>query len=247
MLLISKPLRPPEITIRHCPTTKRRSPHLDQNIDVIWRNLLEEKIREGKRLWDAELYRLESFSLQGSILHLDISTISVKEVQASRRVPDEYGHGRSYRCHNIFVASLIRSLDAHYVFGRSSATTMGGGRVELIGGALSKSEAEIHDAGDIFDAAAREIEEEINILPIHMKSMSLCAILETNEFGIGLIFEVDLRIRMEDVRDRFFRRKNDEISDIIIVCEKDAANFLSFQSGYLPMIGRLPNLGHRRS
>ncbi|WEX91135.1 hypothetical protein PZN02_004763 [Sinorhizobium garamanticum] len=77
---------------------------------------------KGRKIWNAELYRLEGFQPSGSSLNVDLSTIEVKEIHASHRFPGERDLGESYRPNNIFVASFIETNDEKFVFGRTNAT-----------------------------------------------------------------------------------------------------------------------------
>lgn len=227
------------ITINHFPTTKKRGAALERDLDKLWDDEVAEMTAKGRKIWNAELYRLEGFQYSGNALHLDLSTIEVKEIHACHRLPGEIDLGENYRPNNIFVASFIETSDGKFLFGRTNTNTLSAGRVDLVGGALSKTERPIDDAGDLFHSALSEIEEELNVGVAEVKSGYLCAILRTPRSYVGMIFHVRLNIDLIQFERRFHERDNDEITEVITVELGDLSGFLASQASYLPSLREL--------
>lgn len=227
MLLLSETIEIDDIVIRHQPSTKARSAELARDIDRIWDEEVAEMTAKGRKIWNAELYRLESFALNGQRLWLDLSTIEVKEIHATHRLPGESELGEKHRPNNIFIASLIETRDGKFIFGRTNANTLNAGRVDLIGGALSKTERPVATSNDLYGSALAEIEEELNLSADRVAHGCLCAILRTPRAYVGLIFLIRLNIDAQEA-DRLFRaRDNDEITEILVLKRAEVQAFLA--------------------
>ena len=186
------------------------------------------------------MYRLEGFERTNTSLQLDLSTIEVKEVHASNRLPSEREMGEEYRTSNIFVASLIETRDGKFLFGRTNTNTLMAGRIDLIGGSLSKTERPVSDANDLFNSALSEIQEELNIDASVVGTGHLCAMLRTPRSYVGLIFSVQLNIDFLEFERHFRGRDNDEITEVIAVDRQQISSFLEVQTGYLPFLRDIP-------
>lgn len=228
------------ITITHIPTTKKRSSILERDLDKLWDEEVAEMSGKGRKIWNAELYRLEGSQRTTTSLRLDLSTIEVKEVHASNRLPSEREMGEEYRTSNIFVASLIETSDGKFLFGRTNTNTLMAGRIDLIGGSLSKTERPVSDANDLFNSALCEIQEELNINASVVRTGHLCAMLRTPRSYVGLIFYVQLNIDFLEFERHFRGRDNDEITEVIAVDRQEIASFLEVRTGYLPFLRDVP-------
>lgn len=239
MIIFSGRVDIDNIAINHLPTTKRRSSTLERDLDKLWDEEVAEMTAKGRRIWNAELYRLEGFQHTDTAIHVDLSTIEVKEIHASNRIPGERDLGESFRTNNIFVASFIETSDGKFLFGRTNTNTLMAGRIDLIGGSLSKTERPIANAKDLYYSALSEIEEELNIRTDEVGSGHLCAILKTPRSYVGLIFHVRLKIDLLQFEQRFLDRNNDEITETLAIDSGNLHGFLETQTGYLPSLREL--------
>jgi 8-oxo-dGTP pyrophosphatase MutT (NUDIX family) len=240
MLLLTDAIDIKNIVIRHLPTSKTRSAALHQNLDSLWHDIVAEMQEKGRKIWNAELYRLEALTRTDTALHVDLSTIEVKEIHASQRIAGEYDLGESYCTCNIFVASFIETSDGYFIFGRTNTNTLNAGRIDLIGGALSKSERIVETGDDLFLAAIAEIEEELNVPREAVQSGRLCAILKTPRSYVGVIFHARLDLNRKGFEEHFGARENDEITEAILVERSELGAFLASQMSYLPSLANLP-------
>ncbi|MDW9817154.1 hypothetical protein GOB25_19175 [Sinorhizobium meliloti] len=239
MIIFSGRVEAENITVNHLPTTKNRSSELEDNLDRLWDEEVAEMTDKGRKIWNAELYRLEDFRYSCSSLSVDLSTIEIKEIHASR-LSGESDLGESYRPRSIFVASFIETNDGKFVFGRTNANTLTAGRIDLIGGSLSKTERPVTNGADLFRSALSEIEEELNVGAVDVKSGHLCAIVKTPRSFVGMIFHVRLNIDLAQFDRRFRARNNDEITEAVAVDRNDLSSFLTSQASYLPFLRELP-------
>lgn len=240
MIIFSGRVEAENITVTHLPTTKNRSSELAHNLDRLWDEEVAEMTAKGRKIWNAELYRLEDFRYSCSTLSVDLSTIEVREIHASIRLSGESDRGESYRPRSIFVASFIETSDGKFIFGRTNANTLTAGRIDLIGGSLSKTERPVTNGADLFRSALSEIEEELNVGAVDVESGHLCAILKTPRSFVGMIFHVRLNIDLVQFERRFRARDNDEITEAVAVDRNDLSSFLTAQASYLPFLRELP-------
>lgn len=243
MIIFSGKVDIRNITIDLLPTTKKRSSTLERDLEKLWEDEVTEMTAKGRKIWNAELYRLEGFRQSDTSLHVELSTIEIKEIHASHRLPGERDLGESYHPNNIFVASFIETSDGKFLFGRTNTNTLTAGRIDLIGGSLSKTERPIANATDLFHSALSEIEEELNVGMADVESGYLCAILKTPRSYVGMIFHVRLNISLVQFERRFAARDNDEIIGTIAVERVDLSDFLGSQASYLPSLSKLDLTG----
>lgn len=236
MLLMSSSIDVENMAVQHGPSTKLRSAYLDENMDTMWNEFVEKSRQIGRRVWNSTLYRMESFDLTEQGLAMHLSTIEVKEIQMSMRVPGEYDLGDRYRPYNMFVGSLVETADGKFIFGRTNTNTLSAGRIDLIGGALSHTENAVHSGNDIYMAALTEITEELNIGSNCVINGKVCSLLRTTRFNIGVVFHVALGITAREVDSLFEARQNDEIVETIQVDRTDVASFLEKSPSYLPTL-----------
>ncbi|MBO9102333.1 hypothetical protein [Rhizobium sp. L58/93] len=239
MIIFSGKIDIKDITIDLLPTTKKRSSTLEHDLDRLWQDEVAEMTAKGRKIWNAELYRLEGFQQSDTSLHVELSTIEIKEIHAAHRLPGERDLGESYHSNNVFVASFIETSDGKFLFGRTNTNTLTAGRIDLIGGSLSKTERPIANANDLFYSALSEIEEELNVGMADVRSGHLCAILKTPRSYVGMIFHVRLNIDLVQFESRFAARNNDEITEAIAVERIDLSSFLDSQASYLPSLSKL--------
>jgi 8-oxo-dGTP pyrophosphatase MutT (NUDIX family) len=240
VLLFSESVEIENIVVNLLPSTKKRSAALDRDLNALWDEEVAEMTAKGRKIWNAELYRLENFQCIDTSLVLDLSTIEVKEIHAAHRLPGEGDLGESYRPNNIFVASFIETKDQKFIFGRTNTNTLNAGRIDLIGGSLSKTERPVVTGDDLFHSALSEIEEELNVPFSDVNSGYLCAILRTPRSYVGMIFHIRLNIDLAQFESRFRIRENDEITDAVVVDESELGSFLESQVSYLPSLRTLP-------
>ena len=240
MLLFSESVEIENIVVNHLPSTKKRSDALNRDLDALWDEEVAEMTAKGRKIWNAELYRLENFQCIDTSLVLDLSTIEVKEIHASHRLPGEADLEDSYRPNNIFVASFIETKDQKFIFGRTNTNTLNAGRIDLIGGSLSKTERPVVTGDDLFLSALSEIEEELNIPLSDVGSGHLCAILKTPRSYVGMIFHIRLNLDLPQFESLFHNRENDEITEAVVVDESELGSFLGSQASYLPSLKTLP-------
>jgi hypothetical protein len=158
-------------------STRAKIPELEAEIETYW---AEAQQRPGVRLIDLPMCRLESFQA-GRELQLSLSLTNYKTF-----VGTHYGgpqiaqrYGRESLAYAMGMSAVVESADGYFLLGRRNATVAHyANRVHTFAGTLEPQEA-----GDVFGAIARELDEELH-LSVRELSRLVC---------LGLIEDATLR------------------------------------------------------
>lgn len=221
-------------------------PEYQASLEAEWNNIVVHKQNLGTKIWNCDLYRLESFAFREGSLQLEFATVQTKEVLVFCRHVKEHQYPEKYWPKNMFVASIVETSDAQCLFGELSGRTLGGkGKVDMLGGALSKREIELLSGADIERALFREFAEELSLTPAHIQSSIFRGLVLSEVKSIGIIFEVNLSIDSFQVLDLFNQGNDDELARLLMVKSSELSDFLAAGKSYFPTVGelwRLPTL-----
>lgn len=203
--------------------------------ETAWQVKLREAERDAQTLWDGTYYRVSNTSdIAGpmGVRQLELGTIQYRYIATFRRLHEEHERRKLAPLHHLSTAALIRTNDAHYVFGRRSR----GGAIDLIGGGVQRDEMEISCGADIGQNVYKEIREEIGIQYTDSLRMNGMGVLMSSTSNILVIAHIDLRLSRVEVADRFANREEDEMVEPVIVPESDLRSFLYRLTDYRMLI-----------
>lgn len=213
------------------------------DLDLKWEHYKREKSAAGVKCWDAALYRLIRWRIEGAHVLLTLGTIRVKQVLIegpfvrAQKLPEPYWPK------NMFVCALIYTTDGKAIVAKLAGRTIGNRKFDLIGGALSKDEGEVSCGEDLSAALFREFYEELNLSRSSCSSIVLLGIIRTPSLSIGLIFETTVSLTFEQLKCNFEERNDGEILELIAVEFEKLPAFLADHQGHLPAVARLLSSG----
>jgi predicted NUDIX family NTP pyrophosphohydrolase len=215
-------------------------PLYSEALEDHWAEIVEYKNSIGTRIWNSDLYRLEDFKLKGEKLLLKVSTVETKAVLVFCRFCQKHEFHEMYWPKNMFVAGIVETSDSVCLFGRLSGKTLGGkGKVDMLGGALSKQEIALAGGRDLETALLDEFNEEFGVTVDQVESCWLRGLVLSEVMSIGVIFEIKLGITHAEVLECFEQTNDDELSDFVAVPYTDLSKFLAAGKSYFPAVGRM--------
>lgn len=154
------------ITIRYVARQPLSSEYVESR-ERVWATRLDEATRQGKTLWNGELYTIESLE-RGEALLITMSTCEFKDVvfRIARGLDElERSYGVRHVPRYVTVDCIPVTSDGRFVFGvRNRGTNVPGGSVGLIGGTLNRDEMHVNTFDDITRYMRHEIEEETTLV-----------------------------------------------------------------------------------
>jgi 8-oxo-dGTP pyrophosphatase MutT (NUDIX family) len=151
------------LVIRHVDRAAISRRYRDER-ERVWQARLARAEALGKKLWNGELYTIETLEMRRGRLEIEMGSCEFKDVvfrieRGAESLEEEFGPEHVPRY--VTADCIPTTADGKFVFGiRSSGTNVPGGRLGLIGGTLNKDEMAIDGFADIETFMRREIAEE---------------------------------------------------------------------------------------
>lgn len=169
---------PADVLAKTVPDARPRIAEIETAIDVAWKQALS---RTNVKLFDGPMSRLESYSVNGDGLHLNLSTTSYRQFCGTNLMHPEFADrfGWAALANSVGASCALQSADGWLLMGRRNNTVAYyPNRVHPFAGAL-----EPRQPMDVFDDARRELWEELS-LPAGAIEQILC---------LGLVEDISLR------------------------------------------------------
>lgn len=149
-------------------------------MDDLWQQKLALAHEQGRRLFDAPLFRFISATPQmdGS-LHLILGNTSYKEYVTTRTSAFSQKHARQHLGNPLAVCSVIETNDNYILLDKRQGVDVYVGRYHVIGGFFER-ELDMCTQPDPFAAIRREIREETGIQASDIKE----------QYSLGVVYDL---------------------------------------------------------
>ena len=165
--------KPGQILVSWVESSRPLIPEVEQIIDRTWQEAMG---RPGIHLFDGPMCRLESFEVQGSRLHLNLSRTSYKAfLGTNMHHPELAGqYGQAVLANPVGLSGLLISGDGHVMMGRrNDKVAYYPARVHPFAGAL-----EPRENLDVFSEILREFDEELSLSESELSELVCIGIAE---------------------------------------------------------------------
>ena len=179
------------------PCTRTIEPEVEQLIEQSW----QRAIATGIKLFDGAMCRLEAWKATDATLQLVLSETTYKTFFGTNltaaQMADRYGP--QVLANPVGVSSALMTSDGFLALGRrNAAVAYYPNRIHPFAGAL-----EPKDAGDVFEAVRRELQEELAIQPREIVEISCAGIAQDRSLRQPeLIFPTRLKLSGAEVESR---------------------------------------------
>ena len=216
------------VSFQEIPSSRKIDPALEEQCQEAWRTMLEKAKKEGKSIWDSEVYRFEKAELKKGTLQIEVSTIPFSVRYPMNKYTEVLNVlGPDYFAHGLYSSALVKTIDDVYCFIEKSDKYVSRKTVPFIGGVMSKSEKVIGSGDELFDQLVREIEEEIGVDVDQIKSTTLKAAYRNLRHNVCLVYEVVLDLAFDEVEAIFDENNDGEAARVIGVPEHELAKFIA--------------------
>jgi len=212
---------------------------IEKELQKKWEEQLEACRKVGQHMWDGESYRVNTISLEGDTLHIELGPI-----MWSTRSPIRYAdalHERSedYWGRGAFVSSLIRCKDGQYVFGTRANEALDRSTITTVGGLICKEGPDITSFEDFSRKLEHEIEEELGVPATDILEEQFLGIVYSRRADIGFIYTCTLNLTQEELQATFQHHSDDELEQLLFIPEEELQTFLTSMGCYWELIPSL--------
>ncbi len=237
-ILHDRPFDLSDTTVRILDHAWSADAEYERMAETAWQAKLREAGQEAHAIWDGTYYRVtNSADITGpmGVRALELGTIQYRYIATFWRLHEEHARRELEPLYHLATAALIRTRDAHYIFGRRTR----GGAIDLIGGGVQRDEMEVSCGADLGRNLYKEIREETGIQENDSVGMNGMGILMSSTSNILVIARVDLSLSRDEVAERFAKREEDEMAEAVIVAESELRGFLGGLNDYRTLIPEL--------
>ena len=185
-------------------SSRKIDDNLEKACKRYWKEMQDSAKKENKKLWDSDVYRLEKVDFTGNNLCFEVSTIPFSFRLAANKFTDTITNlGSEHGAFGMYSSCFVISKDNYLVFIEKSDNLFTTRKVSFVGGIFIKSEKEIIDGHDLFNAVIREIKEETGVDNKNVTNLALKAGYVSENYNVCLIFEAKIDISFNEIVRRF--------------------------------------------
>lgn len=210
------------VTCKYIEVSSRKiDPIIEIKVKKLWQQKVEEAKKNGKKVWDQSVYRLEKFHVNRNMCELEFSTIpfsirsSVKDF-----TNDLMKKGEEYLPMAVYSSVFIETVEGNFVFGEKSDEYVANRKYSYIGGVFNRFEEHDGDV-DLFNALSNEVKEELGIEESDIEEFKLLGAFRGESCNVGFVFYCRLKLTKEDVVDKFKDGSDLELNNIFFARRKD--------------------------
>lgn len=219
-----------QVIVTETPSTRHVDPALEGKCLADWNNKLAMAKKEGKLLWDSEIYRFEkTLAASTHNLSLQFSTIPFSVRLGMNAYTDiVQKKGLSYAPQGLFTSVLLVTSDEYFVFIEKSDRYFTTKKYSWIGGMLSKTEKILNTGEDLFDEVQKEIFEESTIAAEHIADkVQLLSGYRTDNWNVCLLFRQAIQLTAAELQTLFELNGGDEAKNLLMIHPDELSNKLS--------------------
>ncbi len=203
-------------------------------MDRVWNERLRAAKDRGIKLWDAESYRIanvDEVEHTGTLV-FKLGLVSYRYPATFQELQKIFIENNLKPIYHFSNGAMLRTNDGAYLFGKRSTN----GVTDIFGGAVQPGEVAVCSGADIEANILKEVEEEAGLDLHNMDSNYCIGILQSITSNVLTISHMQLNVSVEEVQKIFKNRKDDEMSELIVVPESDIEPFLKALPSYRPYI-----------
>ena len=204
----------------------------------VWDRACAEARRQGRRLFNAPLFRLVDHAERKGCLHLLLGETDYREITASRLAPSGAGLGEA---DGLAVCTALVTADDLLVLGRRGrAVDRGAGRLHVCAGHPDPSRLlvpEVLGAGrnPLFEAVRRELSEEFGVMRAEIAAMECRGLIRSRPDGKPeLVFETRVDLAWPEIRERHGRAPDRYEHRELLAVPADTASLQAFVEAHRP-------------
>src|SRR5690606_605584 len=138
--------------------------------------------------------------------------------------------GEEYYPKNLSIGGFIKTTDSKYIFGQKSTKIMSMSSSDFIGGMLDGLKS--IDSAGLFIKSTEEIFEETGVSSQHIIESYIIGMILGHKAGIIIFTSTLLDLSSAEVQNIFDKFKQDEISKLVFIDQKDLKTYLEEFEGY---------------
>lgn len=198
----------------------------DRAVDEAWRD----KLAQARHpLWDGLHYRLADI---GDFSIFRLGTVRYRYVATYSRLDALHASLGLAPFHHLTTFALPQTIEGDYAFGRRASN----GEIDFIGGGVQKDEIAVSRGADLEANLFKEMEEEIGIPRDAVAGVTGLGIIMSGNSNILMASHVALRLSRSELEDRFARRPDEEMSELVFVPPGELRSFLGGLPGYRSLV-----------
>jgi len=214
------------IDVKEVASSRKIDPKLEGLCRQRWQEFLQQAKNQNKKLWDSEIYRLESFDKRNNSLELKVSVIPFSVRLGMNDCVNEVKKlGESYAAFGLYTSCFVITADNKYLFIEKSGHYFTNRKISFIGGVLSKTEQVIAGGDDLYQSVLSEVTDELEIDGNIVDSMALRAGFISENYNVCMLFTVNLKKSFLEIRSQFKANDDGEAASIIGVDAAELPNF----------------------
>ncbi len=208
-LLAQGKFRPEDLVVSVSPSNRKIDPHVEAQIETLWSIKLRDALAADKKIYNGLSYRLNSWALVDSKLHLDFGVFDFKTRECMIEADGYFGLSEEYFRKGCHTLSTIKTSDNQYLLVELSGKSMNYNAIDFIGGIMETNFA-MKTSQDVFSSFYEELSEEACIQQTDIALCYLALIYLNANTNIGFYFEVVLNSTATTLLQRFKETGKDQ-------------------------------------
>ncbi|QQS38887.1 hypothetical protein IPM62_05930 [Candidatus Woesebacteria bacterium] len=210
-----------------CTYSSVSSRKIDKNIEnkaqQIWQLKLEEALKNGKKMWDQPVCRLDGYVIHDNKCKLEFSTVPFSIRSSIGDFTDELiRKGDEYLPMATYSSIFIETSNAMFVFGEKSDFFAASRKYSYIGGVFNKPQH--RKDVDLFKSAQNEVLEETGVVESDIEKIELIGAFRTKSYNVAFIFYCKLKLTKDEVVSRFKKRNDSELKNLFFGNKDEVKN-----------------------
>ena len=209
-------------------SNRKQSEALEDKCKTEWQIMLENAEKEGKKVWDQDVFRLESFNVDTNV-NLNFSTIPFSVRYAMNKFTDDVlALGQEYYPMACDSAIFVKTADGKYVFIQKSDKLLSRRKFSFIGGVFNRAKDKtFSENNELFNSAITEINEELGIQLSIDNNLELRGAFINQTCNVCFVFEHTLELTEEQIQESFAKNHDEEVESLIFVEPNNLEDFVT--------------------
>lgn len=211
-----------DVTCKYTEVSSRKiDPVIEEKAKKVWQQKTEEAKKDGKKVWDQSVYRLDRFHINENMCELEFSTIPFSMRSSIKDFTNDLmKKGEEYLPMAVYSSVFIETIEGNFVFGEKSDKYVANRKYSYIGGVFNRSEEHDGDT-NLFNASSNEVKEELGIEESDIEEFNLLGAFRSESCNVGFVFYCRLKLTKDEVMDKFKKGSDLELNNLFFARRKD--------------------------